>query len=190
MTETKNFAARMGRWSAKNRKKAIVGWIAFVVLSLVIGGALGVKAPEDENTYVGDSGKAHALVDQHFPTENTESVLIKGSDAGAVRAATDDTIAAVSKQQGVYDVESPYAKGNEGQIAADGAVLVHFKLRGDETAAETSVEPVLAAVERVQASHRGVFVGEFGSASANKALSKAFEDDFKKAERCLCRSRW
>src|SRR6185436_14045467 len=49
-------------------------------------------------------------------------------------------------------------------------------------AAETAVAPVLAAVERVQAAHQDVFVGEFGSASANKALSKAFEDDFKKAE--------
>ena len=45
-----------------------------------------------------------------------------------------------------------------------------------------SVAPVLAAVDRVQQAHPSVFVGEFGTASANKALSKAFEDDFKKAE--------
>ena len=87
-----------------------------------------------------------------------------------------------SKQKDVFDVQSPYAKGNEGQIAEDGSVLVNFKLRGDETAAETSVEPVLAAVAGVQAANQSVFVGEFGAASANKALSKAFEDDFKKAE--------
>src|SRR5204863_4407908 len=60
--------------------------------------------------------------------------------------------------------------------------LVNFKLRGDATAAEESVTAVLAAVERVKAQHKSVFVGEFGGASANKALSKAFEDDFKKAE--------
>ena len=62
-------------------------------------------------------------------------------------------------------------------------MLVNFKLRGDETAAEDAVAPVLAAVERVQAAHQDVFVGEFGGASANKALSKAFADDFKKAEK-------
>ncbi|MDA0183714.1 MMPL family transporter [Solirubrobacter phytolaccae] len=182
MTENKNFAARMGRWSAQHRKKAIFGWLAFVVVSLVVGSALGVKAPEDDTTYVGDSGKAHQLVDEHFPSENTESVLVKGKDAGAVRAAVDDTLAAVSEQKGVYAVESPYEKGNEGQLAKDGAALVNFKLRGDETAAEESVAPVLAAVERVQKANPSVFVGEFGMASANKALSKAFEDDFKKAE--------
>ena len=182
MNQTKNFAARMGRWSAQHRKKAIFGWLAFVVLSLVIGSAIGVKAPEDDTTFVGESGKAHQLVEDHFPTENVESILIKGSDAGAVRAAADQTVAAVSKQKDVFDVQSPYAKGNEGQIAEDGSVLVNFKLHGDETAAETSVAPVLAAVAGVQAANQSVFVGEFGAASANKALSKAFEDDFKKAE--------
>jgi len=175
VTENKNFAARMGRWSAQHRKSAIFGWLAFVVLSLVIGSAIGTKAPENDTTYVGDSGKAHALVEEHFPTQNVESVIVKGRDAGAVRAAVDDTVAAVSKQRGVYDVKA-------GQPAQDGAVLVDFKLRGDEDAAEEAVGPVLAAVDRVQAQHRDVFIGEFGSASASKALSKAFEDDFKKAE--------
>ena len=182
----KNFAARMGRWSAENRKKAIFGWIAFVIVSFVIGGALGVKAPKDDQTYVGDSGKAHQLVDQHFPTENVESIIIKGAGGAsspAVKSAVDDTIAAISSKPGVYAVDSPFAKGNESQISKDGkSVLVNFKLRGDETAAEESVPAVLTAVDHVQASNKSVFVGEFGGASANKALSKAFEDDFKKAE--------
>ena len=131
-----SLAARAGRWSAQHRKIAIFGWLAFVVLSLVIGSAIGVKAPEDDTTFVGDSGKAHQLVEEHFPTENVESILIKGADAGAVRAAADQTVAAVSKHKDVFDVQSPYAKGNEGQIAEDGSVLVNFKLRGDETAAD------------------------------------------------------
>ena len=70
LKHSQSLAARMGRWSAQNRKKAIGGWLAFVIISFVIGGALGVKAPKDDQTYVGDSGKAHQLVDQHFPTEN------------------------------------------------------------------------------------------------------------------------
>ena len=152
------------------------------VVSFVIGGALGVKAPKDEQTYVGDSGKAHQLVDQHFPTENVESVIVKGPAALRARraVAVDDTIAAVTGKPGVYEVESPFAKGNESQISKDGkSVLVNFKLRGDETQAEESVAAVLAAVAGVQAASVGVF---WRSRGANKALSKAFEDDFKKAE--------
>jgi uncharacterized membrane protein YdfJ with MMPL/SSD domain len=183
--QEKNIAARMGRWSAQHRKKAIGGWLAFVIVSFIIGGALGVKAPEDEQTYVGDSGKAHQLVDRHFPTENAESVIVKGTSSTSpdVRKAVDQTLAAVEGSKDVYDVQSPYAKGNENQISKDGkSVLVNFRLRGDESAAEDAVVPVLAAVERVQKQNPSLLVGEFGGASANSALSKAFEDDFKKAE--------
>ena len=67
MNETKNVAARMGRWSAQHRKKAIFGWLAFVVLSLVIGSAIGVKAPEDDTTFVGESGKAPPIRRGAFP---------------------------------------------------------------------------------------------------------------------------
>ncbi len=183
-----SIAARMGRWSAQHRKKAIFGWIAFVIVSLVAGTALGVKSPENEVTYVGDSGKAHELVDDHFPTQNVESIIVQARKGGgaqdpAVRAAVDDTIAAVSKSKAAYEVESPYAEGNESQVSKDGrSVLVNFKLRGDETQAEESVGPILDATTRVQAANPDVFVGEFGMASASKALSQAFEDDFKKAE--------
>ena len=40
----------------------------------------------------------------------------------------------------------------------------------------------LAAVAATERYHEGFRVEEFGGASADKALSKAFEDDFKKAE--------
>ena len=86
-------------------------------------------------------------------------------------------------QKDVYDVTSPFAKGNENQISKDGrSVLVNFKLRGEAADAEESVGAVLDATKRVAADNPGVYVGEFGMASASKALSKAFSDDFKKAE--------
>jgi RND superfamily putative drug exporter len=186
VTEAKeSIAARMGRWSAQNRKKAIFGWLAFVIVSFVIGGALGVDSPANDQTYTGDSGKAHALVDKHFPKENTESVLVRGRSASdpAVKAAVGATIEAVSKHKAVYDVQSPYAKGNESQLSKDGkSVLVNFKLHGDETQAEDAIAPVLASVDKLKAAHPQI-VGEFGGASASKALSQAFKDDFAKAEK-------
>jgi uncharacterized membrane protein YdfJ with MMPL/SSD domain len=181
------FAARAGRWSAQHRKKAIWGWIAFVVVSLAIGSAVGVKNPTE---YIGpgDSGRADRLTYDHFPKDAGESVFIQapaGGDARdpAVRKAVDDTIAAISGKPRVADVESPYAKGNEGQVSQDGtAVIVNFKIRGDETQTEDAVTPLIDAIRRVEGENPGVYVGQFGDASASKALSKAFEDDFKKAE--------
>jgi RND superfamily putative drug exporter len=181
------FAARAGRWSAQHRKAAIWGWIAFVIVAFVIGGALGVKKPTE---YIGpgDSGRADQLALDHFPKDASESVLIQAPKGGSardasVRKAVDETIAAVRGKDRVAEIESPYAKGNETQIAKDGrSVLVNFKVRGDVDQTSNAIDPVVTAVERVKAQNRGVFVGEFGGASADKALSKSFGDDFKKAE--------
>src|SRR3954453_20770291 len=182
------FAARAGRWSAQHRKTAIWGWIAFVIVAFVIGGALGVKKPTD---YIGpgDSGRADQLALDHFPKDQTESVLIQAPTGGSardasVRKAVGDTIAAVRGKDRVAEVKSPYAAGNENQIAKDGrSVLVTFKVRGDADRTADAIDPVVAAVERVKAQNSGVFVGQFGDASADKALSKSFSDDFKKAEK-------
>jgi hypothetical protein len=43
----KGIAARAGHWSATNRKKAIGLWIAFVVVALVGGGAVGQRGLTD-----------------------------------------------------------------------------------------------------------------------------------------------
>jgi uncharacterized membrane protein YdfJ with MMPL/SSD domain len=182
------FAARAGRWSAQHRKKAIWGWIAFVVVAFVIGGAVGVKKPSD---YVGpgDSGRADQLALDHFPKDQSESVLIQAPKGGsargaAVHKAVDDTIAAVRGKARVDEIKSPYAKGNESQIGKDGrSVLVTFKVRGDQDQADNAITPIVDAVHRVKTQNAGVYVGEFGGASADKALSKSFSDDFKKAEK-------
>jgi putative drug exporter of the RND superfamily len=34
-----NLAARAGRWSASHRKTAIFGWLAFVIVAVVLGWA-------------------------------------------------------------------------------------------------------------------------------------------------------
>ena len=61
---------------------------------------------------------------------------------------------------------------------------MNFKLHGDETQADGR-DPAdrSTPLHRVAQANPGVYVGEFGSASANKALSKAFADDFTKAEK-------
>ena len=174
------FAARAGRWSAKHRKKAIWGWLAFVAIAFVIGGALGVKKPANQNDYIGQSGKADRLLDDHFPKQEDETVLVQATKGGkatdpAVRKAVDDVIAGVSRQQGVAEVKSPYAKGNEGQVSKDGrSVLVEFKVRGDDDQTSKRIDPIVESVAKVKAANPNVFVGQFGGASANKALSKSF----------------
>ncbi len=39
-TRPTNLAARMARWSAHHRKKAIFGWLAFALVAFAIGNSL------------------------------------------------------------------------------------------------------------------------------------------------------
>src|SRR3954451_13118051 len=75
----RNLAARAGHWSARHRKTAILGWLAFVVIAFVLGGAIGTKSLADEDTGNGESRAADAAINHaDFPDKATEQVLVKG----------------------------------------------------------------------------------------------------------------
>ena len=88
----------------------------------------------------------------------------------------------MSKLSSVENVRSPLDPDNIGQIARDRhSALVDFQIRGDADTAVTKIDPILAAVAAAQAAHPQLFIGEFGDASADKALEASFLDDLKKA---------
>jgi uncharacterized membrane protein YdfJ with MMPL/SSD domain len=183
-----DIAARAGRWSARNRKKAIFGWLTFVIAALVIGSALGTNTLSSDAEGVGESGRADRAIGQAFPKTAEEQVIVqaKGDATTAdpdFRAAVDDVVARLKRTEHVQDLRSPLDRGNQGQLAPDGrAALVQFKIAGDEDQVEDRVDPTLAAVAAAQKAHPGFVVEQFGDASADKAISKSYEDDFKRAE--------
>jgi len=78
-----NLAARAGRWSAHHRKRAILGWIAFVILATVLGGAVGQRMLADEDTGNGESRAAdQAIAAAGFPKKTEEQVLVQGRARG------------------------------------------------------------------------------------------------------------
>ena len=186
MDTSRNLAARAGRWSAQHRKTAILGWLTFVVLAVFIGGSVGTKTLTDADIGIGESGRADRAVSDHFPERAPESVLIQSrSGAGTrdegFRAVVDDVVTRLEGTRHVRNVASPYAPGNAGLLSEDGrSALVTFELPGDD--AEAKVDPSLEAVAALAREHPGFRVEQFGDGSAEKALNKAFEDDFQKAE--------
>src|SRR3954454_18877620 len=73
----RNLAARAGHWSARHRKTAIFGWLAFVVIAFVLGGAIGTKTLADEDTGNGESRLAAAAITRaDFPDSDDEQVLV------------------------------------------------------------------------------------------------------------------
>jgi uncharacterized membrane protein YdfJ with MMPL/SSD domain len=185
MEQRENIAARAGRWSARHRRTAILGWLAFVVASLAIGGAVGVDTLSDEDSGVGESGRADKVLHESFPERTEESVLVQ-SESGrasdpAFRAAVDDTVGRLERAKHVRDVASPY--DDPGRISADGrSALVEFEIGGDPETATDRIDPALAATAAAAKAHPELRIEQFGDASADKAIGEQFDDDFKKAE--------
>ena len=80
-----NFTARVGRWSAQHRKKAIFGWLAFVLVSLFIGMNLVPQKEIDQNSGMPGrvrSGRRGAR--RRLPGEgSSEQVLIQSKQLRA-----------------------------------------------------------------------------------------------------------
>ena len=187
--QSRNLAARAGRWSAQHRKKAILGWFAFVILATVLGGMVGQKKLSDEDMGNGESKRGDQIVEAAgFPDVTSESVLIQGKDglkAGdpGFDAAVGAVVGKLGTVKGVSDIEDPRKPQFAGNISQDrGSALVHFDLPGDEDAAKETVEGPLNAVAQLQREHPQVTLGEFGDASSEKEIGEAFEQDFQRAE--------
>ncbi len=184
---SQNFAARAGRWSARHRKTAILGWLAFVAIAIVGGGAAGLNTFVWQENGPGEAGRADKAIFDHFPRHAEEQVLVQTTTATTADAGFKAAVADVQKRLNatpyVEHVKSPYAAGNEGQISKDNrSALVTFQLAGDFDVVSDRVDAPLETVAAVAADHPGIRVEQFGDASAGKALSEVFEEDFKKAE--------
>src|SRR4051794_652455 len=184
--QSRNVAARMGRWSAAHWKTATFGWLAFVVLAFGLGGIVGMKNIDPNTSGPGQSGRADRILDAGFKQPAGESILVQSrtlsANDPAFRAAVDDVVARISKVAAVQHVRSPLARANAGQVATNGhAALVEFEISGDADKAAEKIDPVLTRVADAQQAHPQFFIGEFGDASSVAAVDRAFGDDLAKA---------
>jgi uncharacterized membrane protein YdfJ with MMPL/SSD domain len=165
---TPNFAARVGRWSVQHRRKAILGWLAFVFVSMVIGfNAIPQKNIEQTDALPGESGKAGQILNDAYPDKSGEQVLIQSKDLNAsdseFKAAVADVTHRLDRTEGVGKIDPPV-------VSKDGhSALVAFELPGKADVTEKSVVNSLAAVEAAQKAHPELRIDESGDASISKA---------------------
>jgi uncharacterized membrane protein YdfJ with MMPL/SSD domain len=177
--ESKNLAARMGRWSASHWKTATFGWLALVIVAFGLGGMAGTKTIGSSATGPGESGRAEAILDDGFKQPAAESVLIQSDSLAttdpAFKAAVVDVVAAISKLDAVQNV-------HPGAVAENGhAALVDFQIRGDRDKAVDKISPVLDRVDELERAHPGFFIGEFGDAGAEHGFVTMYNEDLAKA---------
>ncbi|MCP2340234.1 MMPL family transporter [Actinomadura rupiterrae] len=177
MTMKRNFAERLGLWSAHHRTIAIVGWLAFVVLATVLGGMAGTVKLKSYEQGVGSSARAERILDDAgIDNPPTEMVLLHSDDAGKLTRAVAD-VRARAQATGQVSGMKPTLTGKDPRDR-----LVMFEMAGDPKQAKSHVQPVLDATAAAQKANPGVSIGEFGGASANHWFGKAVGKDFKRAE--------
>jgi uncharacterized membrane protein YdfJ with MMPL/SSD domain len=185
--QSRNLAARAGRWSAQHRKTAIIGWILFVVLAVVVGGKIGQNDLDESAAGSGESKRGDMIVEAAgFPDRAGEQVLVQGKGANdpEVTAAVTDVVNRLQRIDGVTDIESPLDPATRAYtVSEDGrSVVVNFAMPGTDEHVEQLVEQPLAAVAAAQAAHPGVRVEQFGEVSAAKAIEAQDANDGKRSQ--------
>ncbi len=184
MQPRRNIAARAARWSATHRKTAIFGWLAFVIVAVMVGGAVGQRELTDAEATSGEAGRAEVALERAGLRPHSEVVLVQSDSQTAGDPGFDAAVSEATRRlQGlssVTAVSSPATGG--GQVSADEhSALVEFQIPGDEEQAEERVDASLAATAATQRRHPGLTVEQFGDASASKALEAVFNEDLGKA---------
>jgi RND superfamily putative drug exporter len=185
---TANLAGRAGRWSAAHWKLAAFGWIAFAVLAVVVGGAVGAKQMKSWAIANGESRRAEQILDQgNFKIPARESVLVQSRtatvDEPAFAAAVGGVVQALSRQPNVTDLVSPIDHPRAGLVASDRhSALVQFDVKGKVETAKDRIAPILAAVDDAQAANPSSLIEEFGQASADYRVDQRFAGDMNRAE--------
>jgi uncharacterized membrane protein YdfJ with MMPL/SSD domain len=184
--QRRNLTARAATWSAKHRRIAILGWLAFVVAAVMLGSAIGTHHIANNGNGVGESGRADKILNAEFPQTAGEQVLVQSHKLTmrdpAFQSAVKDVVGRLSATGSVEQVRSPLLAANHGEISRDGhSALVSFNIRGDQSDADNKVGASLAATAAAQRAHPNLIIQQAGDASADKALNKSFSDDFAKA---------
>ena len=189
LKKSNNIAARMGRWSASHWKTAVFGWIAFVIVAVVVGAVVGTKQIDQRDANVGQAHRADQILKQAgFQADpQTEIVLVqsktpddrgrgvprhgrrRGRDGAAVRPHVSRTSARRSiRPMPTRSRPTARRRWSSSTCAAP---------RRSPRSGSTRSPPRPARSRR----HPGFFVGEAGSISSGKALNDAFNSSSRKA---------
>src|SRR5919106_2729520 len=125
-----NVTARLGRWSARHRKTAIFGWLAFVVAAVAVGATLGTNPLDPGGGTLISEDRHAALVQLEIADDDEQATAL-------VEAVLED-VAAVQERHPAFRVEQ--------FGAASGQRAFEETIGEDFTRAEYTALPVTLGV--------------------------------------------
>ncbi|HWM74267.1 MAG TPA: MMPL family transporter [Nocardioides sp.] len=168
---------RAARWSATHPWRAIVGWLALVVVAVGLAGTVSSQEADDADFRLGESGVADRWVHEAgLASPDSEEVLVT-ADSGSLDQAQADEAAArlihdLRPIEGVTDV-------SEAQWNPDNtAMLISIQLAKDHDDAA----PIVAAVDDVRADFPGLDIRQTGDLTLGDAIDDRVAADLSSAE--------
>src|SRR3954454_14430601 len=110
---SRHSVARIAAWSGRHRKKAIWGWLAFVLVVFALGNAAGTTNISDVDQFSGESHRAEQALHRAGMRPVEEAVFVQ-SDKLTIRdpefrAAAAEVTSRLSKLQYVENIRSPFS---------------------------------------------------------------------------------
>ena len=165
---------RAARWSAAHPWRAVLGWLALVVVAVGLALAVPTQGATDADHRLGDSGRADRLVEQAgLDDPDSELVLVTGQDQAAMSAAAAELTAGLSGLGDVADVAEPqWSPDRQALLLAVRLALDH----GDDAA------PLTEVTDRVAADHPQLQVRQSGDLTLDAAIDERVAEDLGSAE--------
>ncbi|PKH40904.1 putative drug exporter of the RND superfamily [Nocardioides alpinus] len=168
---------RAARWSATHPWRAILGWLALVVVAVVLASAVPTNTADDADYREHESGRAAQWIDDAgLSNPLTENVLVtagaSGLDPARAEAAAAEIVREMAEVPGVEEAMAPVWSSDRS------ALLVAVRLAADHE----ETKGLTAVTEAVQEEYADLRVRQAGDLTIDEGVGEQIESDLASAE--------
>ncbi|NUW42276.1 MMPL family transporter [Nonomuraea rhodomycinica] len=150
-SRTDGALARLARFCYRRRRLVLLTWIIAVTTVALVGFGYGAAPDNDFTGGDSESAKAQALIEQHFPEQQGDTLTLaikaeKGIDDAATRQKIEKVIAELAGSPVTGPVMSPYQDDN---LVTDDRRIARTTIPlSDKEVDKTEVKPLVDMVKR------------------------------------------
>ncbi|MFF4950491.1 MMPL family transporter [Streptomyces chattanoogensis] len=171
----------MAIWSARHPWRGVAVWLAFVVLSLGVGSAMGTHKATADDYRTGEAGRAETMAAEgQLGHEPVEQVMISARSGPLDRAAAEGAVRDITdRMRRLPEVKrvAPPVRSADG-----GTLRVEVTLHGADADADEHVAPLAAQTAAAQRGHPALRIEETGSPSISVGVDQQRDDDLALSE--------
>ena len=176
------FVRGAARSSARRPRLVIALWLALIVACFAGGSVAGTRSLSDAASGSGQSAHAEARLQHAGLLDSfTENVIVRSSSRSTTADAIATIAAGAGRQPYVTSVQS--ARTDPALSRRGGRTgLVVVTLRGDPDNEDAHVEALQSFVSNTAHDTHGVYIGQAGDGSADRAMNQLVSNGLRKAE--------